>query len=83
MNQETYLQNLDKPLSAVLEGFHQSFPIALAMVEGISESDLIDPDRYAWRDGRPLWFIVAANTFWHYDEHESEIRGWIEASLEK
>jgi hypothetical protein len=78
MNEETYLENRDKPLTEVLEEFHQSFPKALNIVKGISEEDLIDPDGFEWREGKPLWFIVAANTFWHYDEHEKAIREWME-----
>lgn len=78
MNDETYLQNRDRPLSEVLEEFHQSFPKAVDTVKSISEEDLIDPDRFEWREGKPLWFIVAANTFWHYDEHDKAIREWLE-----
>jgi hypothetical protein len=78
MNEETYLQNQDRSLSEVRAEFQQSFPKALDMVKSISEEDLIDPDRFEWREGKPLWFIVAANTFWHYDEHDKAIRDWLE-----
>jgi hypothetical protein len=78
MNEETYLENRNKPLAEALAEFHHSFPKALDMVKGIPEEDLIDPDRFEWREGKPLWFIVAANTFWHYDEHDKAIRDWLE-----
>ena len=78
MNEETYLENRDKPLMGVLAEFHKSFPKALDAVKDISEGDLIDPDRFEWREGKPLWFIVAANTFWHYEEHDKAIREWME-----
>jgi hypothetical protein len=78
MNEETYLQNQDRSLSEVRAEFQRSFPKALDMVKSISEEDLIDPDRFEWREGKPLWFIVAANTFWHYDEHDKAIRDWLE-----
>ncbi|MFX0145519.1 MAG: ClbS/DfsB family four-helix bundle protein [Candidatus Hodarchaeota archaeon] len=77
MNEETYLQNRDRPLSEILAEFHQSFPKALDTVKSISEEDLLDPDRYEWREGKPLWFIVAANTHWHYDEHDKVIKEWL------
>lgn len=77
MNEQTYLENRDKPLTEVLAEFHQSFPKALEIVKGISERDLMDPDRFEWRKGKPLWFIVAANTFWHYDEHDKAITEWM------
>jgi hypothetical protein len=78
MNEETYLENRDKSLSDVLAQFHRSFPEALEIVKSISEEDLFDQDRFEWRQGKPLWFIVAANTFWHYEEHDEAIKAWME-----
>ena len=80
INEEIYLENRDKPLEEVLAEFHQFLPKALEIVENVSEEDLINPGRFAWREGKPLWFIVAANTFWHYDEHQKTIRKWMEDS---
>lgn len=77
INEQIYLENREKPLTDILAEFHQSFPRALDVVKGISEEDLINPDRYEWREGKPLWFIVAANTFWHYEEHDKAIREWM------
>lgn len=77
INEQIYLENRDKPLTDIITEFHQSFPRALDVVKGISEEDLINPDRYEWREGKPLWFIVAANTFWHYEEHDKAIREWM------
>ncbi len=78
MNEAIYLEYRDKPLVEVLAEFRQSFPKALELVKSISEEDLINPDRFEWREGKPLWFIVAANTFWHYEEHEKAISEWKE-----
>jgi len=69
MNAEIYAENKDKPLGTVRSAFEDSYLLSLKTVEAISEDDLLDPDRFAWREGNPLWHMVAANTFWHYQEH--------------
>lgn len=76
-NEQTYQKHRHRDLDEVLADFELSYPQALSAVQDISEEDLIDPDRYAWRDGRPLWEMVAANTSWHYKEHEETITTWL------
>ena len=76
-NEQTYQKHRHRDLDEVLADFELSYPQALSAAQDISEEDLIDPDRYAWRDGRPLWVMVAANTSWHYKEHEETITTWL------
>ena len=38
---------------------------------------LFDAEHFAWREGRPLWFMVAANTYWHYAEHREHLEQWL------
>lgn len=76
-NEQTYQKHLNRDLDEVLAEFELSYPQALNAVQGISEEELIDPDRYAWRDGHPLCEMVAANTSWHYKEHEVAITTWL------
>jgi len=76
-NEQTYQKHRHRDLDEVLADFELSYPQALSAAQDISEEDLIDPDRYAWRDGRPLWAMVAANTSWHYKEHEETITTWL------
>lgn len=61
-NEQTFQENRHLLLDQVLADFESSYSEALTAVEEISEEDLIDPDRFAWREGRPLWKMVAANT---------------------
>ena len=77
-NEETYQKHRHRALEEVLVDFRQSYSQALQAAQGIGEQDLIDADRYPWREGRPLWMMVAANTSWHYKEHEESIRNWLE-----
>ncbi len=76
-NEQTYQKHRHRDLDEVLADFELSYPQALNVVQDISEDDLIDPNRYAWRDGRPLWVMAAANTSWHYKEHEDTITTWL------
>jgi hypothetical protein len=77
-NEQTYQKHRLRPLNEVLTEFEQIYPQALKAAQEVSEQDLVDPDRFDWRNGDPLWVMVAANTFWHYTEHEESIRVWLE-----
>jgi hypothetical protein len=76
-NQETYEARRDRPLEKVLEDFETTFPRVLHTVSEIPEEDLVQPDRFAWRENSPLWKMVAANTYWHYDEHAQDLERWL------
>ena len=73
LNAQLYEENADKSLGEVREAFAASYQDALALVERLDEEDLFDPERFAWREGSPLWKMVAANMNWHYKDHGEEI----------
>lgn len=76
-NEQTYLEHRDRPLDEVLAESNRSYRQAVQAVETMPEKALIEPDYYVWRGGKPLWEMVAANTFWHYREHRETIRAWL------
>jgi hypothetical protein len=76
-NQKSYLQHRDRHLDEILAESDRSYREAVRTVEMMPEEALIRPDYYVWRGGRPLWEIVAANTYWHYQEHRQAIRTWL------
>jgi len=80
LNDKLHQAHKDSPLNEVLAGFHASYQQVLEMLNGLSEGDLFDPQRYAWRRGDPLWHMVAANTWWHYKEHRETIAAWLDAA---
>jgi hypothetical protein len=41
------------------------------------EEDLIDPQRFTWAKGVPLWRYVAGDTYEHYLEHITLIQEWL------
>ena len=77
LNEQSYWENRDRPLAEVLAEFQRSYREALDVVEAAPEQDLIDPERFGWREGVPLARVVAANTSWHYAEHLESIQGWL------
>lgn len=77
INQQIYVQNKDVPISEVLEKFHHTHTNANQKVASLTEQDLFDPGRFAWRKGDPLWHMVADNTSWHYKEHNESIQKWL------
>jgi hypothetical protein len=76
-NEETYLEDKNRPLKEILLEYSSALPKILEIVEKASEEELISPERFAWRKGTPLWEMVASNTFWHYGEHREQIEGWL------
>lgn len=78
LNEQTYLENMDKTLADVLLASASSYAHVLKTVQALTESDLFNGSRFAWRDGDPMWHMVAANTWWHYKEHREQIEAWLE-----
>jgi pimeloyl-ACP methyl ester carboxylesterase/uncharacterized damage-inducible protein DinB len=78
LNEQIYELNKDKPLDEVLAEFQRSHQETLETVKALTEPDLTDPQRFPWREGDPLWHMVAANTWWHYKEHGEAIRAWLD-----
>ena len=73
LNARLHAENKGKGLDEVQRDFAASYQEALALVERLDEDDLFDPERFPWRDGSPLWQMVAANTNWHYKDHREAI----------
>ncbi|HSF80777.1 MAG TPA: ClbS/DfsB family four-helix bundle protein [Anaerolineales bacterium] len=82
LNENLHQAHKDRPLAEVLAAFKESHQVVLQMMNGLSEADLFDAQRFAWRRGDPLWHMVAANTSWHYREHSESISAWL-LSLEQ
>lgn len=78
-NERLYLDHKAKPLGEVLKDFTEVHAKAVEIVTEMKESDLTDPDRFEWRQGDPIWHLVAGNTWLHYAEHRETITKRIEA----
>jgi len=80
MNERLYQAHKDQPFVQVIKEFEDSYQAALQNAELLSEEDLFDAGRFAWRQGDPMWRMVAANTWWHYKEHRETIERWLDPS---
>ena len=77
LNERIYLANKARSLSEVQSDFAASYRKSLQAVAALSEADLFDPHRFAWRKGDALWHLVEANTWAHYREHRESISRWL------
>ena len=78
-NAQTYREHADDPLDAVLQESEAAFQAAFQTVSDTGTYELMYPGRFEWRKGSPLWKMVAANMYWHYDEHRETIERWLAA----
>ena len=74
LNEQIYQENLNRTLENVLCDLDKTHAEALRLVEAGKEEDILNPNRFQLRGGEPLWEAIAANTFWHYEEHGEDIR---------
>ena len=69
LNAATYAAYKEQPLDEVIKAYLASYEQALEVLQAYPEEALMKSDYFTWRQGRPLSIVVAANTYWHYDEH--------------
>jgi hypothetical protein len=72
INDEAYDQFQKLSWPEVWDKSEKAFVRFLELVDAFSESELFDPDRYPWMNGRPLWRQIAVNGFAHPLAHISE-----------
>jgi hypothetical protein len=77
LNDHLYAQNRTRALDEVLADFRQTHAQVVDELSQLSEEDIFDPKRFAWREGVPLLATIAGNTYGHYQEH----LGWIRAGF--
>jgi hypothetical protein len=77
MNAGIFAAGQSRPPADVLAEFQAGEQTMITAVRAVPETDLLDPNRFAWRKGSPLWHLVGGNTFWHYPEHANAIRAWL------
>jgi hypothetical protein len=77
LNATLYAENKDLSLEDVLQAFHRSYPQALAVAQNTPEEVLFTENLIEGRK-HPFWITVAANTYWHYNDHIEDITRWLE-----
>jgi hypothetical protein len=77
LNQRTYEDNKDRPLSDVLEAFDASGPRLEALVSSLTDEQLNALGYYPTYDGIALLPIIRAGTIGHYPAHFADLRAYI------
>ena len=72
-NARSYRDAKDRPLADVLAESRLSHGAIVAVIEGMSEAELADEQRF----GRPAWQMASANSDDHYREHIEQIARWL------
>ncbi len=77
LNEQFYKENKSRPLDDVLTDFRTTYLQIVDVVQVMNEEDLTDPHRFSWMKGNPLWYLVAGDTYEHYQEHKGPIQEWL------
>ncbi len=75
-NAEVFEANRDRPVADILMDRQRSFTNVLAMIDELSDDDLINPTPLEAVLGGELVPLIASDTYEHYVEHERAIRTW-------
>ena len=77
LNAQFYHENKSLPLDEVLADFRNTYQHILSIVQAMPEEDLLNPHRFSWSQGEPLWKSIAGDTYEHYQEHILQIQQWL------
>lgn len=77
LNAQFYQENKSRSLDEVLTDFRTTYLQIIDVVQAMHEEDLTNPDRFVWAEGRPLWRLVAGDTYEHYQEHIGQVKEWL------
>jgi hypothetical protein len=76
LNAAFYQENKDLSLEDARQAFKRSYPQALAVAENTPDEVLYTENLFEGRKN-PFWITVAANTYWHYNDHIEDITKWL------
>ena len=68
-NYNLYMENKEKNLREILSEFFANHQKLMDFIKSQDSETLFAENRFNLRDDWPLWYVIGANTFWHYDEH--------------
>jgi hypothetical protein len=77
VNARAFTEGHARPLDQVQAEEQAAYRFLLSLTQEASESDLFDPDRFSWTQGRPFWEWIEGNSYGHYAEHLPALLEWI------
>ena len=80
INQQFYVASRDLPVAAVLADSRATFDRLEAALLALPEADLFTPGRYPWLHDYPAAAIVTGSAAHLYEEHEPDIRAFLDSN---
>lgn len=77
MNARVYAINKDRPLEDVLDDFRTGHDLLIDKIMSLDKLVIQDTTPYEWAGDRPVWSLIAVNTYFHYAEHQEAIEKWL------
>jgi len=80
INDWIYAREHDRPLADVLADADATFARLSAIVEELSDEELVEPGRFHWMEGRSLGDVLVSRYYFAHlhEEHEPGIRAWLD-----
>lgn len=76
LNARFYQELKDWPPERVLADLEGSYRQLINRIRLLSEEELNDPRHFKQLRGRPLWQLIAEDTYEHYAEHLPALEAW-------
>jgi hypothetical protein len=70
--------NFDKPWPRVYADWRSRFLRFLDLAEAVPEADLMQPARYPWLPGYPLYAVLEGSYDHHHEEHLGPLLAWLD-----
>jgi hypothetical protein len=83
LNREIQRRFARRSAARLAAEFESTYAEALALVQGLSEAELLEPGRFAWTGKLPLASYVAPNTCSHYAAARKILTRWLRASARR
>ncbi len=77
-NAEAVARNGDRSMAEVMAQYYHTVDTLIETIRAFPDADLFEPDRFPWRNGRPLWRLVAGESYNHEREHREQIQVLLE-----
>jgi len=73
LNERFYQADRDRTLADVRSAERAAYAAILASIDGATDEELFDADRFAWCEGEPLAAWFRGDTDEHYEDHLEQL----------
>ena len=76
-NAQAVEHNRDRSIGEVMADYYHTVDALIGAGEAFPDADLFDTGRFAWREGGPLWRLVAGESYKHEREHREQLQALV------